>query len=104
MRRTVLRPARRAQIEAWMIVKDPTKLRRARRDSGYTQVELARLVDVKQQYISALETGVDKDCSDRVAERICRYLDLRVEDYFNEHRSRRAPSTTTRSRVTSDAA
>lgn len=73
------------RIESWMHVKDNRKLRRRRRDKHITQVQLAALVGITQQYVSALESGVDADCSERVAERICRYLDVDLEDYFVDH-------------------
>lgn len=66
-----------------MHVKDPDKLRRRRRDRGFSQKQLASLVDCTQQYVSLLEKGTDTDCSERIAERICRWLDVPLEDFFD---------------------
>lgn len=86
-----------------MYVKDPTRLRRRRRDKGFSQKQLASLVDVTQQYISLLESGNDNDCSEKVAERICRWLDVDVEDFFEERSIVRLPQVATGSRVSSEA-
>lgn len=83
-----------------MYVIDPTKLRRRRRDKGLTQQQLAALVDCKQQYISLLESGNDRDCSERIAERICRWLDVDLEDYFEARVVIRTPDVATASRDT----
>lgn len=87
-----------------MYVKDPGKLRRRRKDKGLTQQQLAALVDCKQQYISLLESGNDRDCSEKIADRICRWLDVAREDYFEARSLSRMPSVTTASRVTGDVA
>lgn len=89
----------RKRVEAWMIVKDGTKMRRRRRDKHLSQVQLASLVGCTQQYISLMENGDDRDCSEKIAERICRYLDVDVEDMFTEHRVIRDHSITTTSRA-----
>jgi transcriptional regulator with XRE-family HTH domain len=81
-----LTPTRRRKVVVWMIVKDPTKLRRRRRDKHLSQVQLAALVGCTQQYISLMETGIDRDCTEKIAERICRYLDVDLEDFFEERR------------------
>lgn len=88
--------SRRPRIESWMIVKDPVKMRRRRRDKHLSQKQLAALVGCTQQYISIMERGLDRDCSEKIAERICRYLDVDLDDYFNERR--RMPSVATPSR------
>lgn len=87
-----------------MHVKDPEKLRRARKRSRFTQMDLSRLVGVTQQYISALETGLDRDCSEQVAERISRYLDFDLEDYFDVRTATVVPVVTTPSRDGRDKA
>lgn len=98
------RPAHLRPIEVWMKVKDASKLKRRRRDRHLTQVQLAALVGVTQQYISALETGGDQDCSQKVAEKIARWLDVDREDYFDARVVVSTPSITTDSRVDGNAA
>lgn len=100
MRRSTRLPHR----EVWMYVKDPTKLRRRRRDKKLTQQQLAALVNCKQQYISLLESGRDRDCSERIAEKICHWLDVDLEDYFEERSVSRTPDVATSSRASGDAA
>lgn len=94
MRRNLRPPTR----EVWMYVKDPTKLRRRRKDKGLTQQQLAALVGCKQQYVSLLESGNDRDCSERIAEKLCRWLDIDLEDYFEERAVVRMPEVATASR------
>lgn len=72
----------RRRIEVWMFVKDPGKLRRRRKDKRLSQKNLADLVGCTQQYISLMENGDDRDCSEKVAEKIARFLDLELEDLF----------------------
>ena len=79
------RRRRHPRIVVWMYVKEPTRLRRARKTKGLSQVQLAALAGCSQQYISLLESGEDRDCSEKIAERVCRYLDIDLEDYFIEH-------------------
>lgn len=98
------RPARPKPIEVWMYVKEPAKLRRRRMDKHMTQVQLAALVGVTQQYISALEKGNDRDCSQRVADKLCRWLDVAQEDYFDQRAASRMPRITTASRVSGTTA
>lgn len=86
-----------------MQVKDASRLRRRRRDKGLSQKQLASLVDCTQQYISLLENGTDSDCSEKIAERICRWLDVDLEDYFEEHELVRMPPVATPSRGGSKA-
>lgn len=90
--------------EVWMQVKDSTKLRRRRRDKGLSQQQLAALVGCTQQYISLLENGTDPDCSEKIAERICKWLDADREDFFEERSIVRMPTVTTASRVAGEAA
>jgi transcriptional regulator with XRE-family HTH domain len=87
-----------------MYVKDPGKLRRRRKDKGLTQQQLAALVDCKQQYISLLESGRDRDCSEKIADRLSRWLDVDREDYFEARTTVRVSRVTTASRVDGDAA
>lgn len=89
---------RRPRIVIWMYVKEPSKLRRARKKRHFSQVQLAALVGCSQQYVSLLESGDDRDCSEKIAERICRYLDIDLEDYFVEHHVIREPAVATNSR------
>jgi transcriptional regulator with XRE-family HTH domain len=94
---------RSPKVEVWMLVKDGSRLRRRRRDKHLSQVQLAALTGYTQQYISALERGTDTDCSEKVAEKISRYLDVDLEDYFEERRIIRNPSDATPSRGSSAA-
>lgn len=87
-----------------MQVRDHGKLRRRRRDRGFSQKQLAGLVGCTQQYISLLENGTDNDCSEKIAERISRWLDVDLEDYFEERSLVRMPQIATDSRVTGDVA
>jgi transcriptional regulator with XRE-family HTH domain len=84
--------------EVWMHVKDNARLRRRRRDKGFSQKQLAGLVDCTQQYISLLESGNDTDCSEKIAERLCRWLDVDLEDFFEERSIVRMPAVATPSR------
>lgn len=95
---------RRPRTLIWMHVNEPLKLRRARKNRRLSQVQLAALVGCSQQYISLLERGEDRDCSEKVAERICRYLDIDLEDYFTEHHVVYDPRVATVTRDNSDAA
>lgn len=81
-----------------MQVKDNVRLRRRRKDKGFSQQQLAGLVGCTQQYISLLESGRDADCSEKVAERICKWLDVDLEDYFDERSLIRTPAVATASR------
>ena len=94
MRRTPRTPTR----EVWMHVKDPGKLKRRRKDKGYSQADLAALVGCTQQYVSMLENGTDSDCSERIAERIVKRLDVDLEDLFEERTLVRTPAVATDSR------
>src|SRR5690349_15669571 len=93
---SLARSRRRTVI--WMYSKDPARLRRRRKTKNLSQVQLAALVGCTQQYVSLLESGADRDCSEKIAERICRYLDIDLEDYFEEHRSVPVEPITTASR------
>lgn len=90
--------ARPRRVEVWMYVTKPEGLRRRRRDKHLSQVQLAALAGCTQQYISLIESGDDRDVSEKIAERICRYLDISLEDYFEERRLVRMPSVATASR------
>lgn len=100
-RRTVRR------VEVWMRVKDPKKLERARKNQRYTQAELARLARISQQYISVMENEKIRnrpDISEAIAERICRYLAVDLEDHFADVEPLVTPAVATRSRVARNAA
>lgn len=81
-----------------MIVKDGSRLRRKRKDAGFSQTDLASLVGCTQQYISMLENGTDSDCSERIAEKIAKRLKVDLEDLFEERQLVRTPAVTTPSR------
>lgn len=86
-----------------MYVKDAGRIRRRRRDKHFSQVQLAALAGCTQQYISLIERGLDRDISEKIAERICRYLDVDLEDYFDERRIVRVPEDATVTRAGSAA-
>ena len=64
------------------IVRAVSQLRKARERAGYTQSELARLVEVPQATISAIETGKTQNPSHTMVVRICRVLRRKPEDVF----------------------
>lgn len=83
-----------------MRVRDPQRLRRARERSPFrTQVELARAMKCTQQYISQLENGDKTTCSDDVAIRLCRFLSIDLEAYFEPKSLAPMTAGATRSRV-----
>lgn len=82
-----------------MYVKDPAKLRRRRKDKGLSQHQLASLAGCTQQYISLMENGDDRDCSDKIATRVSRWLDSDLEDLFDERLVVPMPSVATVSPV-----
>lgn len=67
-----------------MKVTNPSRIARRRKRLGYTQADLAALVGCTQQYVSAIERGLDTDCSVQIAEKIAKRLDIDVEDVFEE--------------------
>ena len=77
-------------IGTWMKVTQPRRIRSARLRRSYTQADLAALVGCTQQYISALESGSDSDCSEKVALAIAKRLDVDLDTIFEE-REIRAP-------------
>lgn len=87
-----------------MFVKDGGRIRRRRKDRGLSQVQLAALCGCTQQYISLVEQGDDSDVSERIAEKICRWLEVDLEDYFDERRVSPMPAVASASRVDGDAA
>lgn len=93
----------RPKIEVWMYVKDGSRLRRRRRDKHLSQVQLAALAGCTQQYVSLIESGLDRDVSEKIAERVCKYLDVDMEDYFEERRVVRMSDDATNSRGSSAA-
>ncbi|VXB34163.1 helix-turn-helix transcriptional regulator [Nocardioides sp. AX2bis] len=101
MNRTRYRPPTR---EVWMHIKDPAKLRRRRKARDMTQFQLAVMTRCTQQYVSLLESGRDRDCSEDVALRICKALDVDLEDYFEAREVSRTPRVATASRVDGDDA
>ncbi len=90
-----------------MRVRDPKKLERARKNRKLTQAELARLARISQQYVSVLENEKitnRPDVSEDIAEKICRYLAIDLEDHFADVEPLSAPVVTTPSRVAGRAA
>lgn len=77
-----------------MFVKDPARLRRRRKAKGFSQAQLAALCGCTQQYISLIEGGTDRDCSEKIAGKITRWLDCDLEDLFDERQSIRGGSIT----------
>ena len=98
---TRTRAARRARPpirEVWMIVIDPGKLQRRRKAKGLTQMQLSIFARCTQQYISILESGRDRDCSEDIALRVSKALDVDLEDYFEARELTRNPPIATDSR------
>lgn len=81
-----------------MIVIDPPRLKRQRKAKGLTQGQLAVFARCTQQYVSLLESGTDRDCSEDIALRISKALDIELEDYFEARELVRMPTITTVSR------
>ncbi len=95
------RPARRPRPvtrEVWMYVIDPAKLKRTRKAAGLTQGDVAYKAKCTQQYVSILESGRDRDCSEDIAIRICKVLSVDLEDYFEAREVVRMPAIATGSR------
>lgn len=84
--------------EVWMYAIDPGKLRRRRKSLGLSQMQVAVLSKCTQQYVSLLESGRDRDCSEDIAIRLCRTLQVELEDYFEARELVRTPSVATDSR------
>lgn len=81
-----------------MYVIDPGKLQRRRKSKGLTQGQLAIFARCTQQYVSLLESGRDRDCSEDIALRIAKALDIDLEDYFEAREVSRIPPVTPSSR------
>lgn len=88
------RPKVRYIREAWMKIKDPAALRRARVRQEFTQYDLAALARCTQATISALETGTMKRCSEDLATALAKWLKLDVEDLFTRHDGSRVQRVT----------
>jgi transcriptional regulator with XRE-family HTH domain len=84
--------------EVWMYAIDPGKLKRRRKSLGLSQQQVAVLSRCTQQYVSLLESGRDRDCSEDIAIRICRTLQVELEDYFEARELLRNPGVATTSR------
>ena len=91
-------------IGAWMNVTNPRRIAIARKKLHYTQANLAALVGCTQQYISALESGTDTDCSEQIALRICKRLGVELEDAFEEKPIFTVPTKTRSKSVSKRAA
>lgn len=81
-----------------MYVIDPGKLQRRRKAKSLTQEQLAIFARCTQQYISILESGRDRDCSEDIALRIAKALDVDLEDYFEAREVVRTQPVPTASR------
>lgn len=81
-----------------MFVLDPHRLKLRRKNKGLTQEQLAIFARCTQQYVSLLESGRDRDCSEDIALRVCKALDIELEDYFEIRASSPEPAIATASR------
>ncbi|MEJ6544531.1 helix-turn-helix transcriptional regulator [Brachybacterium paraconglomeratum] len=97
------RPKIRYQREAWMLVKDPAAIRRARKARGFSQRDLAALCKCTQAAISALETGTMKSCSADLAKILCRRVERDLEDLFIDPKVEAVPMMTSGTRTVSPA-
>lgn len=66
-----------------MRITRPRQIAAARRRCGYTQIDLARLLGCTQQYVSRVERGQERHCSEKFAADLVRRLDLDPEDVFD---------------------
>jgi transcriptional regulator with XRE-family HTH domain len=66
----------------WMRLNNPDAIRRRRKRMGYTQRDLAALVGCSHAMIGYLERGEIKTCTITLAEKICRRLDMDLEEHF----------------------
>ena len=98
------RPKIRYQREAWMRVKDPAAIRRARKARDFSQRDLAALCKCTQATISALETGTMKTCSADLAKIICRRVERDLEDLFIDPKAEALPRVTNDPRSMSEKA
>lgn len=75
---------RKAQCrrEEWMRVKDATRLRNWRKQRRLSQGQLATLARCTQQFISQLETGVEKTLTPGLAIGIAAWLEVPWEELF----------------------
>lgn len=88
------RPKVRLLREVWMKVTNPAGMKRARKRAGYTQYDLAALTRCTQATISALETGAMRGCSEDLAQSICKWIKLDIEDLFERHEGSRVHRVT----------
>ncbi|MCO6633047.1 helix-turn-helix domain-containing protein [Cutibacterium avidum] len=65
-----------------MRITNPGAVGRARRRRSLSQTDLAAITGCTQQFISMIETGTTRTCSEALALTICRKLDIDVEDAF----------------------
>lgn len=68
------RPPRWLSEEPVLYVISPGRMRRTRKDQGYSQEELALLCRCTQSMISAIETGARKGCQEDLAMLIAKKL------------------------------
>lgn len=78
-------------VGVWMKVTNPKRIATRRKRMGYTQTDLAALIGCTQQYVSMLETGIDTDCSEAIARKIAKRLDIDLEEVFEEREVFAAP-------------
>lgn len=65
-----------------MRITNPGAVGRARRRRSLSQTDLAAITGCTQQFISMIETGTTRTCSEALALTICRKLDIDMEDAF----------------------
>lgn len=66
-----------------MKITRPRKIVAARRRHDFTQIELAMLLGCTQQYVSRVERGLERQCSEQFAADLARRLDLDPRDVFD---------------------
>lgn len=67
-----------------MKVINPARIVSRRKCLGYTQVDLAHLVGCTQQYISLIERGENRECSEAIALKLARRLAIDLDEAFEE--------------------
>ena len=69
-------------------MKTPEKLREARLNRGYSQLELAELAGVSQASIAMIETGARKNPHPRTLRKLAGALDIAVRDLRDDPEER----------------
>lgn len=80
-----------------MKITRPRQITAARRALNYTQADLAQLVGCTQQYVSRIESGKERHCSERFAHELMQRLQLDPTAVFDHvpdvtHKRRRTKS------------